>query len=258
MVCGNYQQPLVHCITLFMYILHWYTLYFIFKPSYIHQSMMVGAFVSIRYILTYLPPRPSSTRKQKSIEPAPQRQQLGSVVENHSTAMQNPAFYGSWPLNLNQYAWSPEAIQQYQNMLLTDPTLQQQMHQSQTHQPQHTPPAMSPATTATSIPPPPPPPPPPSLSPPSTPVTSSFPNPSPAYSQSTPHPTNLPHRTPSTAPTPTTWKPDSQHYDSNPLHGNPLFRQIQPTAWSRAVWILSFYQLPPCSAKAKRSMRWDC
>ena len=24
------------------------------------------------------------------------------------------------------------------------------------------------------------------------------------------------------------------------------------------VWILSFYQLPSCSAKAKRSMRWDC
>ena len=151
--------------------------------------------------------------------------------------MQNPAFYGSWPLNLNQYAWSPEAIQQYQNMLLTDPTLQQQMHQSQTHQAQplqHTPLATSPATTAASIPPPPPPPPPPSLSPPSTPGASSFPNPPPAYSPSTPHPTNLPHRTPSTAPTPTTWKPDSQHYDSNPLHGNPLFRQIQPTAWSRA------------------------
>ena len=132
--------------------------------------------------------------------------------------MQNPAFYGSWPLNLNQY-------------------LQQQMHQSQTHQPQpsqHTPLATSPATTASSIPPPPPPPPPPSISPPSTPVTTSFPNPPPAYSQSTPHPPNLPHRTPSTAPTPTTWKPDSQHYDSNPLHGNPLFRQIQPTAWSRA------------------------
>ena len=71
-------------------------------------------------------------------------------------------------------------------------------------------------------------------SPPSTPVTSSFPNPPPAYSPSTPHPTNLPHRTPSTAPTPTTWKPDNQHYDSNPLHGHPLFRQIQPTAWSRA------------------------
>ena len=127
-------------------------------------------------------------------------------------------------------------------MLLTDPNLQQQMHQSQMHQSQthqaqplqHTPLATSPATTAASIPPPPPPPPPPSLSPPSTPVTSSFPNPPPAYSPSTPHPTNLPHRTPSTAPTPTTWKPDSQHYDSNPLHGNPLFRQIQPTAWSRA------------------------
>ena len=64
--------------------------------------------------------------------------------------MQNPAFYGSWPLNLNQYAWSPEALQQYQNMLLTDPTLQQQMHQSQTHQAQPlqpTPLATSPATT---------------------------------------------------------------------------------------------------------------
>ena len=151
--------------------------------------------------------------------------------------MQNPAFYGSWPLNLNQYAWSPEAIQQYQTMLLTDPTLQQQMHQPQTHQPQplqHTPLTTPHATAASSTPPPPPPPPPPSFSPPSNPVTSSVPNPPPAYSQSTPHPTNLPHRTPSTAPTPTTWKPDSQHYDSNPLHGNPLFRQMQPTAWSRA------------------------
>ena len=149
--------------------------------------------------------------------------------------MQNPAFYGSWPLNLNQYAWSPEAIQQYQNMLLTDPTLQQQMHQPQTHPPQplqHTPLATPPATAATSTPPPPPPPPPPSFSPP--PAPSSAPHPTPTYSQPTPHPANLPHRTPSTAPTPATWKPDSQHYDSNPLHGNPLFRQIQPTAWSRA------------------------
>ena len=147
--------------------------------------------------------------------------------------MQNPAFYGSWPLNLNQYAWSPEAIQQYQNMLLTDPTLQQQMHQSQAHQAQTLQPiplATPPATTATSIPPPPPPPPPQTHSPPPNPVTSSFSNPPPAFSPATPQPP----RTPTTAPTPTTWKPDNQHYDSNPLHGHPLFRQIQPTAWSRA------------------------
>ena len=185
-------------------------------------------------------PRPSSTSETKSIKLAPSRQQTYCAPETSSAAMQNAALYGSWPLNLNQYAWSPEALQQYQNMLLTDPTLQPQMHQPPTHsplQPQpmlHTPHSTPPATQASSTPPPPPPPPPPSFPPPSAPVTTSSPHPPAAYSQPTPQPANLPHRTPSTAPTPSTWKPDSQHYDSNPLHGNPLFRQIQPTAWSRA------------------------
>ena len=188
--------------------------------------------------MSSLPP-PSSTSETKSIKSAPSRQTY-CVPETSSAAMQNTAFYGSWPLNLNQYAWSPEALQQYQNMLLTDPTLQPQMHQPQTHPPlqpqpmQHTPHSTPPATHAASTPPPPPPPPPPSFSSPSAPVTSSPTHPPATYSQPTPPASNMPYRTPSTAPTPTTWKPDSQHYDSNPLHGNPLFRQIQPTAWSRA------------------------
>ena len=129
--------------------------------------------------------------------------------------MQNPAFYGSWPLNLNQYAWSPEAIQQYQNMQLAAKT-----HQAQPLQ--HTPLATSPATTAASIPPPPPPPPPPSLSPPSTPVTSS----SPILRQPTPRP----HHTPQTCHT--------AHQAQHPL------RQ-QPFTWQPTVPPDSTHRLEP-------------
>ena len=180
--------------------------------------------------------------------------------------MQNPAFYGSWPLNLNQYAWSPEAIQQYQNMLLTDPTLQQQMHQSQTHQAQPlqpTPLATSPAATTTSIPPPPPPPPPPSLSPPPNPVTSSFPNPPPAYSPTTPHHTKQYHTAhQAQLPLRQRGSPTTNTTTAILYMGIHCFAKFNPPPGAEhamfTVWILSFSQLPSCFGKAKRSLRWDC
>ena len=134
--------------------------------------------------------------------------------------MQNPAFYGSWPLNLNQYAWSPEAIQQYQNMLLTDPTLQQQMHQPQTHQPQplqHTPLPTPPATTASSTPPPPPP----SFSPPSAPVSRSPSSASLLPVHTTPRKLTTPHTKHST-------------HSDNVEARQPTLRQ-QPFTWQPTV-----------------------
>ena len=35
------------------------------------------------------------------------------------------------------------------------------------------------------------------------------------------------------SPLPSSWKPDDTHHDSNLVHGYPLFRTIQPTAWTR-------------------------
>ena len=35
------------------------------------------------------------------------------------------------------------------------------------------------------------------------------------------------------SPLPSSWKPDDTHHDSHLVHGYPLFRTIQPTAWTR-------------------------
>ena len=179
--------------------------------------------------------------------------------------MQNTAFYGSWPLNLNQYAWSPEALQQYQNMLLTDPTLQHQMHQPQTLQPHqsqpvpHTPHTMPPATHASSTPPhhrlhhlphsllP-------RLLSPHRLLILRQPTPSPHHNPPTCHtahqaqhplqqPGSLTVNT--TTATPYMATPCSAKSNPQPGVGHAMFM----------AWILFYFQRPPCSAKVKKNIR---
>ena len=146
--------------------------------------------------------------------------------------MQNPAFYGSWPLNINQYAWSPEVIQQYQNMLLTDPTLQQQMprHRHLQHCPPHQPLSLPPSPLRRQLIPQP---------------HRTTPNNHPA------HQAHLPCRQPGSPTTNTT--------TAILYMGTHCFAKFnQPPGAEHATfmaWILFFSQLPSCFGKAKRSLR---
>ena len=63
---------------------------------------------------------------------------------------------------------------------------------------------------------------------------------------------NLIHRTATPPPPPSSWKPDAEHYDSNPLHGHQFYRQIQPTAWSRKK---NIHALDPLTVPAATLMR---
>ena len=206
-------------------------------------------------------PRPSSTSETKSIEPAPSRQQSYRALETSSAAMQNTAFYGSWPLNLNQYAWSPEALQQYQNMLLTDPTLQPQMHQPPTHQPLQPQPLQLPPMPRllhphhrrhhllhSLLPP---------LLSPHPLLILRHPTPSPHHNPPTchiAHQAQHPFHQPgsltvnTTTATPYMATPYSVKSNPQPGVGHAMF----------TVWILSYYQRPPCFAKVKRTILWDC